>query len=307
MAGHVGGPDGDGDPRAEITRSIGAIDLPGLIEYGRQRNVGLFVWIQWRPLADQMDRALPVYQRLGLKGIKVDFMDRNDQEMVAFYHRLIAKAAQHRLLVDLHGAYPPTGLSRTWPNFLTQEGVMGAEYNKWSARVTATHNVTLPYTRMLLGPMDYTPGGFRHVAPDAFEARNALPLVQTTRGHALAMYVVYDSPLVSLADTPDAYAGQAGLEFLRVVPTIWDETRFLAGDVGEFIVLARRSGDEWFVGAMTNEVARTLRVPLSFLPRARFTATIYGDAEPATLSVSACDSIELDLSSGGGAAIQLTP
>ncbi len=121
------------------------------------------------------------------------------------------------------------------------------------------------------------------------------------------MYVVYDSPLVSLADTPDAYAGQAGLEFLRIVPTIWDETRFLAGEVGEFIVLARRSGDEWFVGAMTNEVARTLRVPLSFLPRARFTATIYGDAEPATLSVSACDSIELDLSSGGGAAIQLTP
>ena len=303
---YVSGPDGEGDPRSDVTRSITAIDLPELIDYGRQRDVGLLVWIHWRPLADQMDEALPLYQQLGLKGMKVDFMDRNDQEMVAFYHRLLAKAAQHRLLVDLHGAYPPTGLSRTWPNLLTQEGVMGAEYNKWSARVTATHNVTLPYTRMLLGPMVYTPGGFRHATHDAFEARNTLPMVQTTRGHALAMYVVYDSPLVSLADTPDAYAGAPGLEFLRVVPTTWDETRFLAGEVGEFIAVARRSGDQWFVGAMTNEVARAIGLPLSFLSEGQFTAAIYGDAEPTVLSVSAHNTIELDLTAGGGAAIQIS-
>jgi alpha-glucosidase len=258
-------------------------------------------------MADQMDQALPLYARLGLKGVKVDFMDRNDQEMVAFYHRLLSKAAQHRLLVDLHGAYPPTGLARTYPNLLTQEGVMGAEYNKWSSRVTATHNVTLPYTRMLLGAMDYTPGGFHHASPASFEARNTLPSVQTTRGHGLAMYVVYDSPLVSLADTPDAYVDQPGLEFLRFVPTSWDETRFIVGEVGEFIVLARRSGDQWFVGAMTNEAARRLLVPLSFLPPGRFTAAIYGDGRPATRSVNQDSVLELLLGSGDGAAIVLKP
>ena len=260
---YVAGDGGDG--AGDVTQSIPAIHLPALVDYGRRRNIGLFVWVHWKALDAQMDKALALYQRLGLKGIKVDFMDRNDQEMVAFYHRLLAKAARHRLLVDLHGAYPPTGLSRTYPNLLTQEGVLGAEYNKWSARVTATHNVTLPFTRMLLGPMDYTPGGFRHVDPRDFVARNELPLVQTTRGHALAMYVVYDGPLVSLADTPDAYSGQAGTDFLRAVPTSWDETRVLAGDIGEFIVIARRSKGGWFVGAMTNEAARTVKMPLDFL------------------------------------------
>ena len=304
---YVSGPGGENDPRSDITRSIAAIDLPALVEYATQRNIGLFVWIAWRPMADQMDAALPLYQRLGLKGIKVDFMDRNDQEMVAFYHRLLAKAAQHRLLVDLHGAYPPTGLARTYPNLLTQEGVMGAEYNKWSSRVTATHNVTLPYTRMLLGAMDYTPGGFRHATPARFEARNTLPLVQTTRGQALAMYVVYDSPLVSLADTPDAYVDAAGLDFLRSVPTTWDASRFVAGEVGEFIVLARRSGDQWFVGAMTNEAARRLLVPLRFLPPGRFSAAIHGDGLPITRTVDRDTVLELLLASGGGAAIQLRP
>jgi alpha-glucosidase len=304
---YVSGPDGENDPRSDITRSIPEIDLPGLVDYASRRNVGLFVWIAWRPMADQMDQALPLYQRLGLKGVKVDFMDRNDQEMVAFYHRLLAKAAQHQLMVDLHGAYPPTGLARTYPNLLTQEGVMGAEYNKWSSRVTATHNVTLPYTRMLLGAMDYTPGGFRHASPGRFEARNTLPLVQTTRSQALAMYVVYDSPLVSLADTPDAYVGEPGLDFLRIVPTTWDETRFLLGEVGEFIVLARRSGDQWFVGAMTNEAARRLLVPLSFVQSGRFVATIYDDGRPAMRSVDRDTVLELPLACGGGAAIVLRP
>ena len=304
---YVAGPDGENDPRSDITRSIPEIDLPALVDYADRRKVGLFVWIAWRPMADQMDQALPLYQRLGLKGIKVDFMDRNDQEMVAFYHRLLAQGARHRLMVDLHGAYPPTGLARTYPNLLTQEGVMGAEYNKWSSRVTATHNVTLPYTRMLLGAMDYTPGGFRHASPARFEARMTLPMVQTTRGQALAMYVVYDSPLVSLADTPDAYVDQPGLDFLRIVPATWDETRFVAGEVGQFIVLARRSGDQWFVGAMTNEVARRLLVPLSFLPSGRFAAMIYGDGKTTASVVGRDTVLELLLARGGGAAISLRP
>ena len=312
-AGWYVSPDGDvADPAANVTRSIPEIDLPKLVDYARRRKkIGLFVWAHWKPFDAQMDAALALYQRLGLKGIKVDFMDRNDQAMVTFYHRLLAKAAEHRLLVDLHGAYPPTGLSRTWPNLLTQEGVMGAEYNKWSARVTATHNVTLPFTRMLLGPMDYTPGGFRHVTPDDFVARDTLPLVQTTRGHGLAMYVVFDSPLVSLADTPDVYAGASGADFLRTVPTTWDETHCLAGQIGQFVVIARRSGSDWYVGAMTNEAARTLQVPLDFLGVGRFTARTYADGKSPTAlavterSVGRDDKIELRLAPSGGGVIEI--
>jgi alpha-glucosidase len=311
-AGWYVAPNGDvADATADVTRSIPAIDLPALIEYGRQRNVGLFVWVHWKPFEALMDQALTVYRRLGLKGIKVDFMDRNDQEMVAFYHRLLAKAAQHRLMVVLHGAYPPTGLQRAHPHLLTQEGVMGAEYNKWSTRVTATHNVTLPFTRMLLGPMDYTPGGFRNVSPADFVARNTLPLVQTTRGHALAMYVVYDSPLVSLADTPDAYRDQPGLDFLIAVPTSWDETRFIAGNIGQFIVVARKNGSDWFVGIMTNETERAVTIPLDFLGDGEFTVTIYADGDsPMALTldrrtVRRRDSLELRLAPSGGAAVHI--
>ncbi len=300
-----------GGRKPDVTRSTPDIHLPALVDYGRRRDIGLFVWLHWKELDAQMDEALALYRRLGLKGIKVDFMERNDQEMVAFYHRLLTKAVEHRLLVDLHGSYPPTGLSRTFPNLLTQEGVMGAEYNKFSARVTATHNVTLPYTRMLLGPMDYTPGGFRHVKPSDFVARNTLPLVQTTRGHALAMYVVYDSPFVSLADTPDAYKGQAGVDFLSAVPTSWDETRFITGDVGQFIIVARRNGSDWFVGAMTNETERTVKLPLDFLGNGRFSAKIYADGDiPTALTiteqpVNRSDTIELRLASGGGATMAI--
>ncbi len=300
---------GEGGPAADVTRSIAEIHLPALVEYGRRRNIGLFVWVHWKALDARMDRALALYQRLGLNGIKVDYMNRNDQAMVAFYHRLLAKAARHRLLVDLHGSYPPTGLSRTYPNLLTQEGVMGAEYNKWSARVTATHNVTLPFTRMLLGPMDYTPGGFRNVRPQDFVARDTLPFVQTTRGQALAMYVVYESPLASLADAPDAYEGQPGLDFLRAVPTTWDETRFVSGDIGQFVVVARRSSDDWFVGAMTNEAERMLEVPFGFLGEGQFIARIFADGDAPTAlaitekAVGQRDTIALRLAPSGGAAI----
>jgi alpha-glucosidase len=306
---YVEGPDGVADAAADVTRTIEAIDLAGLIAYADARGVSVLVWTHWQPLAAQMDEALALYERLGLKGVKVDFMDRNDQEMVAFYHRLLAKAARHRLLIDLHGAYPPTGLSRTWPNLMTQEGVLGAEYNRWSARVTATHNVTMAYTRMLLGPMDYTPGGFRHVRPEEFEARTLLPMVMTTRGHGLAMYVVYESPLTSLADTPDAYEGAAGVEFLRIVPATWDETRVLAGEIGAFIVIARRRDDDWFVGAMTNEEARTVEVRLGFLGDGRYEATIYADGGApdalvvATRAVERGDVVRLELGERGGAAI----
>ena len=274
-------------PGVDVTRTIPEINLPELVEYGRKKGVGLWLWLNWKALDAQMDEALPLYEKLGIKGIKVDFMDRDDQPMVDWYHRLLRKAADHKLMVNLHGAYHPTGLARTYPNYLTQEGVMGAEYNKWSRRVTARHNVTLAFTRQLLGPMDYTPGGFGNLTPETFAIRNAPPFVQTTRGHGLAMYVVYESPFSIVADTPDAYRGQPGFDFIKDVPTTWDETRALAGSIGDYIVVARRKGRDWYVGAMTNEEGRTVSLPLDFLGSGRYAATAWTDGEaPTALNIA---------------------
>ncbi|HEV7892907.1 MAG TPA: glycoside hydrolase family 97 protein [Pyrinomonadaceae bacterium] len=305
------------DVPVDITKTVPEIDLPGLVSYARARGVGIILWIHWKLASEQMDRAFPFYERLGIKGVKIDFMDRDDEEMVAFYHRVLKKAAEHNLVVDLHGAYKPTGLVRTYPNYLSQEGVLGAEYNKWSARVTATHNVTLAFTRMLAGPMDYTPAGFRNVTPAEFKPRDKGPLVMTTRAHQLAMYVVYESPLQMVADSPSAYRGQPGAEFIRVVPTSWDETRVLAGEIGNYVVVARRRGREWFVGAMTNEEPRTLKVPLNFLGRGAYTLDAFADgadaaSEPTHLSVStsrvrAGQTLSLRLAPSGGYAAQLKP
>jgi alpha-glucosidase len=301
-------------PGTDITRPIPEIDLPGLVKYAGDRKVGLFVWVHWKPLNERMDEALAFYERTGLKGIKVDFMDRDDQEMVEFYHRLIAKTAEHKLMLDLHGAYRPTGLVRTYPNFITQEGVMGAEYNKWSRRVTATHNVTLAFTRMLLGPLDYTPGGFRNVTPQNFQIQFNGPNVMTTRGQGLAMYVVYESPFACVSDSPDSYANQDGVDFLKLVPTTWDETRVLAGDIGQYIVIARRHDKDWYVGAMTNEQGRDIEVPLDFLGDGAFAATIWSDgATPSALKKEsravdrAGGAVRITLAPSGGAAVLIQP
>ncbi len=192
---------------------------------------------------------------------------------------------------------------------------MGAEYNKWSARITATHNVTLAFTRGLLGPMDYTPGGFRNVTPAEFEPRNHAPEVMTTRAQQLAMYVVYDSPLGVLADAPSAYEGQAGSDFLKLVPVTWDETRGLAGEIGRYVVTARRSGQDWYVGAMNNEAARTVTLPLGFLRGGRWRVTTWSDGvtpaavdlSTSTVNAGATAALKLKLAPSGGAAIHFTP
>ena len=305
------------DLKADITKSIPEIDLPGLISYARERNVGIIVWLNWIPARDQMDVAFPYYEKIGVKGVKVDFMDRDDQEMVAFYHRVVKKAAEHRLLVNLHGAYKPTGLVRTYPNYITQEGVLGADYNKWTARITPSHNVTLPFTRMLVGPMDYTPGGFHNVTKEQFKPQVKAPMVMTTRAHQLAMYVVYESPLQMVSDYPEAYRGQPGADFLRVVPASWDETKVLSGKIGEHIAIARRRGQDWFIGAMTNETSRALRLPLNFLGKGEYNITAYADGpaaatEPKQVAIStdktrAGETLTLQLAPSGGYAAHLKP
>jgi alpha-glucosidase len=295
-------------PGVDVTRWSDAINLQDVADHARAKKVGLWLWTHWQALDEQMEDALALYEKLGIAGIKVDFMDRDDQWMVNWYTKLLGAAARHHLMVDLHGAFPPRGLARTWPNFLTQEGVMGAEYNKWSRRVTARHDVLLAYTRGLLGPMDYTPGGVRNLAPADFRIRSDLPFVQTTRAHGLSMYVVYLSPLGSVADSPDAYAASpAGFDFIRQVPASWDETRFLAGETGDYIVLARRKGRTWYLGAMNGDTARTVAVPLGFLGKGQVTARLWTDGDTPdavrtqTRRMSASDTLELPLAATGGA------
>ncbi len=312
-------------PGANVIKPIAAMDMPEILRYAKSKNVGVWVWLQWKQLDWQMEEALSTYEQWGIKGIKVDFMDRSDQEIVDYYHKLLSMTAKYHIMVDLHGAYPPNGLVRTYPHFLTQEGVMGAEYNKWSERVTATHNVTLPFTRMILGPIDYTPGGFRHTTAAEFPQlrRNTLPFVKTTRGQALAMFVVYDSALQMLADSPITYSKtqgkwpqpqsewEDGLEFVKDVPSTWDETRILQGDIGEFIVSARRNGNDWYLGAMTNESMRALTIPLDFLGKGFYQATIWQDGKSVStltkseMTTTAKQTINLQLASAGGAVVVL--
>jgi len=244
-------------------------------------------------------------------------MDSDDQPMVNFYERTVKNAAAHHLLVDFHGAYKPTGSERTWPNLLTREGVLGNEYNKWSSRVTPEHTVTIPFTRMLAGPMDFTPGGFRHATPAAFKPRDSAPFVMGTRARQLAMMVVYYSPLQVLCDSPYSYRGQKGLEFLKAVPATWDETKALESSIGEYVTIARRHGDRWFLGSMTNSDARKLKVPLEFLGKGQYRMHFFADTPESADApesvveeiriLSATDTLNLTLAPAGGFAAWFEP
>jgi alpha-glucosidase len=314
-ANWASGPSGccDADPKTDITRAADGIDMPELVRYAQAKGVSLMLWVHWKHLDARMDEVLDTYVRWGVKGIKVDFMNRDDQQVVDFYHRAAAATAKRQLLLDLHGAYVPAGLQRTYPNFITQEGVLGAEWSKMDRRVTPRHNLNLPYTRMLVGPMDYTPGGFRNETPATFEVRAEMPMVQNTRGQTLAMYVVYDSPLQMVSDDPSAYRGEAGFDFIKRVPTAWDETRFIQGEPGQDIVLARRSGKTWYLGAMTSDEARTEKVSLAFLPAGPWKATIWQDGEGTRQvqrtqrTVTSKDVLNLSLAVAGGATVVLEP
>jgi alpha-glucosidase len=282
------------------------------VRYAASKGVGLILWAHWQHVAARMDEVLDTYARWGIKGVKIDFMSRDDQDVVDFYQRVAAATAQRHLLLDLHGAYVPAGLQRTWPNFITQEGVMGAEWDKMKTNITPEHNLMLPYTRMLAGPMDYTPGAFRNGTPATFQVRAVMPFTQNTRGQELAKYVVYESPLQMVSDDPDAYRDAEGFDFIQRVPTAWDETRFLSGEPGKDIVLARRLGQTWYVGAMSAaDTASTKELPLGFLPAGRYKATIWEDgATPNNVTrrevdVTARDGLTLQLAPAGGAAVVL--
>ncbi len=304
-------------PHEDITTTIPEINLPEILEHARSRNVGIWLWLNWQCVRDQMDKAFPLYESWGIKGVKVDYMNCDDQDMVNFYETVCRNAARHHLMVNFHGAYKPTGLRRTYPNLVTREGVLGLEWSKWSEKCNPDHELILPYTRMLAGPMDFTPGAFQVAGRKDFKARFTAPMAMGTRARQLAMYVVYESPVQMLVDHPASYFAQTGLEFLRVVPASWDETRFLQGEVGDYIVIARRHGREWYVGAMTDWSPRNLKISLQFLGEGLYRAEIYQDSrrvpedpsrvEAVLQEVSAGSQLEISLVSGGGCAVRLLP
>lgn len=310
-----------GNPAADLTKSIDVIDIPELVKYAAKQNVKILVWLDWENADRQMHKAFPLYEKWGVAGVKVDFMARDDQYMVNYYHRLVKLAAKHKLTVDFHGAYKPTGFRRTYPNLLTREGVLGNEYTKWSDKITPTHDCTLPFTRMLCGPMDYTPGAFRNKTPATFRVVGGDapgPFVMNTRVHQLAQFVVYESPLQVACDSPYNYRiSPAGTDFLKVVPTTWDDTKVIDGYPGLFIVMARKSGKAWYVGGLNNEEARTVKIPLKFLGKGKFKAKIWADPEeaaeyPDRVSVSkkkvtAKDVLEIKMAGAGGVAIEIMP
>ena len=302
---------------ADITKVTPEIDMPELLRYAKQRNVRLWLWSHWTSVDKYMDQAFPLFEQWGIAGVKIDFMNRDDQQMVAWYRHVIELAAQHHLMIDFHGAFKPDGLRRTWPNLITREGVMGKEYLKWSARTSPVHNTTLPFTRMLAGPLDYTPGAFGNSNRENFVARNLMPMGLGTRAQELALYVVLESPLMMVSDYPEHYAGQHDFEFIRQVPTTWDEVRVLDGTPREFITLARRSGRDWYIGSITNWDARNIKVPLSFLGDGKYIAEIYADAPDAASvathtsfqkqSVDRGTVLDVQMVSGGGNAIWIHP
>jgi alpha-glucosidase len=308
---------GPNDSGSELTQTNPDINMPELLDYARTKKVGLWLWAHWTDVDRQMDEAFALFQKWGIVGAKIDFMDRDDQWMVNWYRRVAARAAEHRLMIDFHGAYKPDGLRRTWPNVMTREGVMGLEYLKWSARITPKHNVTVAYTRMLAGPIDYTPGGFENVTEAAFQPRMRYPMAMGTRAHQVALFVVFESPFQMLADDPGAYEGQKELEFLRAVPATWDETRVINGEPCKYITIARRRGAEWFLGSITDWDAREIEVPLSFLGKGAYTADIYADAPDAAkqpkntvrrqMRVDPQTVLKVSLAPGGGYAVRLQP
>jgi len=308
----------DAAPRqADITHVSPNIDMPELLRYAREKNVKLWLWAHWTSVDKYMDQAFPLFEKWGIVGVKIDFMNRDDQWMVDWYLKVVAAAAEHHLMIDYHGAFKPDGLRRTYPNLMTREGVMGKEYLKVTARVTPAHNATLPFTRMLAGPMDYTPGAFNNTNLEHFAPQQFMPMGLNTRAQELALYVVFESELEMVSDYPEAYAGQKEFDFIKRVPCTWDEVRSIGGMPMQWITLARRSGNDWYVGSLTDWDARDVKVPLNFLGDGKYLAEIYADATDAAeepthtvLTKQAVDRttvLDVHMASGGGNTMWIHP
>ena len=287
------------------------IDVPELIKYGKQKGVDIILWVLWKPLDGNLSQILETYKSWGAKGVKVDFMQRNDQYMVNSYERIAQECARLELIVDFHGAFKPSGLRRMYPNVVNYEGVKGSENNKWSEDITPEHNVTIPFIRMAAGPMDYTPGAMNNRQAINYAISFERPNSLGTRAHQVAMYVVYEAPLQMLCESPARYKKEEEtVDFITQIPTTWDETKVLHGVIGDYIVVARRKGDTWYIGGMTDWSPRELELNLSFLNEGKFIMKVFKDGLNAnrfaedyklqTLEVNSSSKIAIKMAAGGG-------
>lgn len=296
----------------------GGLDMPFLFKYAKEKNVGIILWCVWHTLDHQMDTALAQFEKWGVAGLKVDFMDRDDQYVVNFYERLAKEAAKRHMIVNYHGAYKPTGLERAYPNVINREAVQGLEYNKFSYKATPEHAVSIPFIRMLAGSMDYTPGALNNANREDFRIVSSRPMSQGTRCQQLAMYVVLYAPLEMTSDAPTAYEKEPDiLRFIAESPTVWDETKPLAGKAADYLAIARRKGDSWWVGAMTDWTPRELTIDFSFLGNGNFNLELFRDGANAARvgndyvreikTITAADKIQISMAPGGGWAARITP
>ncbi len=304
-------------PEADIMKPLRTLDMPYICNYAASQGVGIHLWVNWRPLYEQLDEALARFEEWGVKGMMVDFMDRDDQQMIRIQEEILAKSAAHKIFVQFHGSSKPSGLNRTYPNEFTREGTRNYECYKWSVDMGADLDIAIPFTRLLAGATDYHLGGFRAVPKEKLQIRYSNPWVTNTRCHMLGMYVVLESYLGMVCDTPQAYEGQPGFEFIRKVPTTWDETVVPAASVMEYACVARRKGADWWVGAINNSTPREVVLTADFLGDGEYTAEIYADTdetaadpnrlEKQTVSLRKGDKLPLRMADSGGAAIHIYP
>lgn len=299
--------------QADLFQVIPEINLKELVEYGKSKNVNLILWAGYWAFNRDIEGICKHYAEMGIKGFKVDFMDRDDQQMVDFYHRAAQIAAKYKLMLDFHGAYKPTGLQRTYPNVINFEGVHGLEQMKWSPASVdqVAYDVTIPFIRMVAGPMDYTQGAMRNATRSNYRPVNSEPMSQGTRVRQLAQYVIFEAPFNMLCDNPSNYMAEPECtQFIAEIPTVWDETVALNGEISKYVTIARRTGNQWYLGSMTNWDARTLEVDLSFLGTGNYKAEIFCDGVNAhrtamdyrkdTVDVPANRKMTLKMAPGGG-------
>ena len=304
-------------PNTDVTKPRPGLDIRALCDYAKTKGVGIRFWVHWKALYPRLDSAFILFQKWGVKGMMVDFMDRDDQEMVRIQEEILQKAAEHHLEIQFHGAYKPTGLSRTYPNASTREGTLNYENDKWGNLITPDDDIEIPFTRGLAGPTDYHLGGFRAMPASRFKSQVSRPHVLATRCHMLAMYVILENHLSMVCDEPEAYEGQDGFDFLKRVPTVWDQTVVPGAETGEWVSIARRKGNDWYLGIINNRKTRTVSIPLHFLSSGNYHAEIYADAPDVAENpnhlikeireVSSSDDLTINLQDGGGQVIILRP
>ncbi|MDR2816712.1 MAG: glycoside hydrolase family 97 protein [Proteiniphilum sp.] len=303
---------------ADLMKVIPEIDLQELVDYGKERNVGVILWAGYWAFDRDMENVCRHYSEMGVKGFKVDFMDRDDQQMVDFIYRASETAVRYKLILDFHGMYKPSGLQRTYPNVLNFEGVFGLEQLKWSPESVdmVTYDVTIPFIRMAAGPMDYTQGAMHNASKGNYRPVNSEPMSQGTRCRQLALYVVLESPVNMLCDSPTNYMKEPeSLEFISQIPTVWDESLALNGEVAKYVTVARRKAGNWYIGGITNREKRDMEIDLSFLPRGNYKMTLFRDGANAhrkgtdyvreTRQVRSGESLAIHLAPGGGFTIKL--